>query len=92
MTTRYRPSSIRWLYDTKFEKIDFPEMTTVEVNVSVRVQQTVAKSAIAPRKPDTAVSLIFTPLKMYICSSCDGIPLKFKKKNGWASSLRERII
>jgi hypothetical protein len=26
------------------------------------------------------------------CSSCDGVPLKFKKKNGRASSLPAKII
>jgi hypothetical protein len=30
---------------------------------------------------------IFKLLKMVLCSSCDGGPLKFKKKNGLASSL-----
>jgi hypothetical protein len=29
---------------------------------------------------------------MVLCSSCDGVPLKFKKKNGRASSLPARII
>jgi hypothetical protein len=29
---------------------------------------------------------------MVFCSSCDGVPLKFKKKNGQASSLPARII
>jgi hypothetical protein len=29
---------------------------------------------------------------MVLCSSCDGVPLKLKKKNGWASSLRAHII
>jgi hypothetical protein len=29
---------------------------------------------------------------MVLCSFCDGVPLKFKKKNGRASSLRGRIL
>jgi hypothetical protein len=29
-----------------------------------------------------AISLIFKLLKMVLCSACDGVPLKFKKKNG----------
>jgi hypothetical protein len=41
---------------------------------------------------DNAILQIFEPLKMVFCSSCDGIPLKFKKKNGRASSLPEHII
>jgi hypothetical protein len=32
------------------------------------------------------------PLKMVLCSSCDGVPLKLKKKNGLASSLPALII
>jgi hypothetical protein len=32
------------------------------------------------------------PHKLVSCSSCNGVPLKFKKKNGQASSLRGRII
>jgi hypothetical protein len=34
---------------------------------------------------DKAISLIFKPLKI-LCSSYNGVPLKFKNKNGWASS------
>jgi hypothetical protein len=34
----------------------------------------------------------FKPLKMVLCSSCDVVPLKFKKKNGPASSLLAEII
>jgi hypothetical protein len=30
--------------------------------------------------------IIFKLLKMTLCSSCDGVPLKFKKKNWQASS------
>jgi hypothetical protein len=29
---------------------------------------------------------------MVLCSSCDSVPLKFKKKNGQSSSLPARII
>ncbi len=29
---------------------------------------------------------------MVLCSFCDGVPLKFEKKNGQASSLPARII
>jgi hypothetical protein len=36
--------------------------------------------------------LIFKPLKMVLWFSCDGVPLKFEKKNGRASSLGGRII
>jgi hypothetical protein len=36
-----------------------------------------------------AILQIIKPLKMVLCSSCDGVPLKFKKKNGQASSLTE---
>jgi hypothetical protein len=35
---------------------------------------------------DKTVLQIFKPLKMVFCYSCDGVPLKFKKKNGRASS------
>jgi hypothetical protein len=35
---------------------------------------------------------IFKPLNMVLCSSCDGVPLKFKKKNWRASSLPAQII
>ncbi len=31
---------------------------------------------------DKAILLIIKPLKMVICSFCDGVPLKFKKKTG----------
>jgi hypothetical protein len=41
---------------------------------------------------DKAILQIFKPLKMVLCSFCDGVPLKFKKKNGRASSLPEQII
>jgi hypothetical protein len=41
---------------------------------------------------DKAILQIFKPLKMVLCSSCDGIPLKFKNKNGQASSLPAQII
>ncbi len=33
-----------------------------------------------------AILQIFKPLKIFLCSSGDGVPLKFKKKNGRASS------
>jgi hypothetical protein len=36
---------------------------------------------------DKAILQIIKPLKMVFCSSCDGVPLKFKKKNWQASSL-----
>jgi hypothetical protein len=39
-----------------------------------------------------AIFQIVKPLKMIYFSSCDGDPLKFKKKNGRASSLPARII
>jgi hypothetical protein len=42
--------------------------------------------------PDKAILLIFKPLKMVLCSSCDGVPLKFKKKNGRASSFEDGLI
>jgi hypothetical protein len=41
---------------------------------------------------DTAILQIFKPLKLVLYSSCDGVPLKFKKKNGRVSSLPARII
>jgi hypothetical protein len=41
---------------------------------------------------DKAILQIFKPLKLVLCSSFDGVPLKFKKKNGQASSLPARII
>jgi hypothetical protein len=34
----------------------------------------------------------YIELKMVLCSSHDGVPLKFKKKNGRASSLQGRIL
>ncbi len=39
-----------------------------------------------------AILQIFEPLKMVLCPSCDGVPLKFIKKNGRASSLPAWII
>jgi hypothetical protein len=41
---------------------------------------------------DKAILQIFKPLKMVFCSSCDGVPLKFKKENGRAFSLSAQII
>jgi hypothetical protein len=41
---------------------------------------------------DKAILQIFQPLKWNFCFSCDGVPLKFKKKNGQASSLPAQII
>jgi hypothetical protein len=41
---------------------------------------------------DKAILQIFRPLKMVFCSSCDGVTLKFKKKNGRAFSLSARIF
>jgi hypothetical protein len=41
---------------------------------------------------DKAILQIFKPLKLVLCSSCDDVPLKLKKKNGRASSLPARII
>ncbi len=41
---------------------------------------------------DKAILQIFKPLKLVLCSSYDGVPLKFKKKNGRASSLPAQII
>jgi hypothetical protein len=35
---------------------------------------------------------LLKPLKMVLCCSCDGVPLKFKKKNWRTSSLPARII
>jgi hypothetical protein len=35
---------------------------------------------------------LLTPVKMVSCYSCDCVPLKFKEKNGRASSLPARII
>jgi hypothetical protein len=39
-----------------------------------------------------AILQIFKPLKMVLCSSCDGGPLKIKNKNGWDSSLPAQAI
>ncbi len=41
---------------------------------------------------DKAILQIVKLLKMVLCSFCGGIPLKFKKKNGRASSLSAWII
>jgi hypothetical protein len=41
---------------------------------------------------DKAILQIFKPLKIVFCSSCDGVPLKLKKKHGRASSLPAQII
>ncbi len=41
---------------------------------------------------DKAILQIFKLLKMVLCSSCDGVPLKCKKNNGQASSLQVQII
>jgi hypothetical protein len=41
---------------------------------------------------DKAILQIIKPLKIVLYSSCDGVPLKFKKKNGRASSLPAQII
>jgi hypothetical protein len=41
---------------------------------------------------DKAILEIFKPLKTVFCFSCDGVSLKFKKKNGLASSLPAQII
>jgi hypothetical protein len=41
---------------------------------------------------DKATLKIIKPLKMVFCFSCDGVPLKFKKKNGRASSLPAQIF
>ncbi len=41
---------------------------------------------------DKAILQIFKPLKMVLYFSCDGVPSKFKKKNGRASSLPAQII
>ncbi len=41
---------------------------------------------------DKAILQIFKPLKSDLCSSCDGVPFKFKKKNGRASSLLHRLL
>jgi hypothetical protein len=35
---------------------------------------------------------IFKPLKMVLCSSCDGVPLKFKKEKRLTSSSPAQII
>jgi hypothetical protein len=35
--------------------------------------------------------IIFKPLKLVLCSSCDGVPLKFKKKNRRASIIPAQI-
>jgi hypothetical protein len=63
--------------------------------VNVNITESIAaaeNSAVASLCPDKAILLIFKPLKMVLCSSCDGVPLKFKKKNGRASSLPALII
>jgi hypothetical protein len=39
-----------------------------------------------------AILQIIKLLKMVFCFSCDGVPLKFKKKNGRASSLPAKIF
>jgi hypothetical protein len=41
---------------------------------------------------DKAILQIFKLLKMVLFSSCDGVPLKLKKKNWRASSLSAQII
>ncbi len=40
---------------------------------------------------DKDILQIFKLLKMVLYSSCDGVPLKFEKKNGGTSSLPARI-
>jgi hypothetical protein len=59
-----------------------------EVNVqneSQRVQGTIEKSS-------QSQLILLKPLKMVLCSACDGDPLKFKRKNGQASVLPAWII
>jgi hypothetical protein len=41
---------------------------------------------------DKVILQIFKPLKMFLWSSCDDVPLKFKNKKGQASSLPAQII
>jgi hypothetical protein len=45
------------------------------------------KNARKSLRSDKAISLIFKPQKMVLVSFCDGVPLKYKKKNWQASSL-----
>jgi hypothetical protein len=93
MTISCRPCSVRWPYAAKFENIDFPELT--DCGKSILMSQSIAdcsNSDVEALCPDKAILLIFKPLKIVLCSSCNGVPLKFKKKNGRASSLQARII
>ncbi len=61
--------------------IDLSELTDCGKSmVSQRVKRTVEQNAGASLQPDKAIFLIFKPLEMVLCSSCDGVPLKFKRK------------
>jgi hypothetical protein len=41
---------------------------------------------------DKAILQTFKPLKVALCCSYDGVPLKYKKKNGRAFSLPARLF
>jgi hypothetical protein len=72
-----------------FKKFTFRKWQTAECH---RVKWTVENSARASLLPGKAILLILKPRKRVLYSSCDGVPLKFKMKNGRASSLQGRII
>jgi hypothetical protein len=50
------------------------------------------KSVSGPNELDKAIYKSLSRKKIVLCDSCDGVPLKFKKKNWWAFSLLARII
>jgi hypothetical protein len=54
----------------------------VESQCRCHREYTAEITAVASLCLDKAILLIFKPLKMVFCSSCDGVPLKFKKKSG----------
>jgi hypothetical protein len=60
--------------------------------VSQRVWWTAENSAVASLCQDKAIIFIFMPLKMVLFTSSDGVPLKFEKQNGRATSLIAWII
>ncbi len=64
----------------------------VESQCKYHREYSAEKSAVASPCPDKAILLIFNLLKMVLCSCCDGVPSKSKKKNGRAYSLQEQII
>jgi hypothetical protein len=88
---------LSWTLTLTFRSLSIPESQFSEILRGKAILRSkgnggLSYSGIDEILLDKDILQIIKPLKMVFCFSCDGVPLKFKKKNGRASNLAAQII